>query len=179
MTTAVVDIFLTYQFIKRLTMPFERWPAYKQGIIDKDGNILKKRKDLTTQAEKSSWRLFDLLTLNLKNLLGKLPGGRSKIATYAAALFLLKESSNFTEESIETLEEDFLSFYEDNKQNIMEEAGVDEDGAPTVGVSGIAGLTPPGLKVSPKQRSKYINRNKKQANTVTGAVKLLRRTNNV
>lgn len=178
MTTAVVDIFLTYQFIKRLTMPFEQWPAYKQGIIDKDGNILKKRKELRTQAEKSSWRLFDLLTLNLKKLLGKLPGGRSKIATYAAALFLLKESNQYTEETLETLEEDFLSFFEDNKQNIMEEAGMDEDGAPTVGVSGVAGLTPPGLKVSPKQRNKYINRNRRQANTVSTAVKLLRRTNN-
>ena len=179
MTSAVVDVFLTYQFIKRLVMPYEQWPAYKEGIIDKDGKILIKRKDFKTGTQRNAFRLFDLLTLNLKKLLGKLPGGRSKIATYAAALYLLKESPNITEESMETLEQDFLMFMDQHEQEILSEMNVDEDGAPTVGVSGIAGLTPPGLKVSPKQRSKYINRNKKQANTVTGAVKLLRRTNNV
>lgn len=175
MTTAVVDIFLTYQFIKRLTMPFERWPAYKLGIIDKEGNILKKRKELTTQAEKSAWRLFDLLTLNLKKLLGKLPGGRSRIATYAAALFLLKESNNYTEETLVTLEEDFLAFFEENKQFITEEAGMDEDGAPTVGVSGVAGLTATDLKVSPKHARKYKRRNMRGANNVTDTVKTMRR----
>lgn len=160
-------------------MPFEQWPAYKLGIIDKDGNILKKRKELTTQEEKSSWRLFDLLTLNLKKLLGKLPGGRSRIATYAAALFLLKESQNFTEEKLETLEEDFLSFFEANKQMIAEEAEVDEDGAPTVTTAGVAGLVPPGLKISPAQRKKYKQRNKKEADDVSLDVKRIRRVLNV
>ena len=108
MTSAVVDVFLTYQFIKRLVMPYEQWPAYKEGIIDKDGKVLIKRKDFKTGKQRNAFRLFDLLTLNLKKLLGKLPGGQSKIATYAAALYLLKESQNITEDNIETLEEDFL-----------------------------------------------------------------------
>ena len=39
-TTGAVDIFLVYQFLKRLAMPFERWEAYKTGVIDKEGNII-------------------------------------------------------------------------------------------------------------------------------------------
>ena len=126
MTSAVVDVFLTYQFIKRLVMPYEQWPAYKEGIIDKDGKVLIKRKDFKTGKQRNAFRLFDLLTLNLKKLLGKLPGGQSKIATYAAALYLLKESQNITEDNIETLEEDFLKFMAEHEQEILSEMFIDE-----------------------------------------------------
>ena len=44
-------------------------------------------------------------TLNLKKLLAKVPGGSSRIATYAAALLLLKEQNNVSEELIENLDE--------------------------------------------------------------------------
>ena len=32
-----IDLFVTYRFIKLLVTPFEKTPAYKLGIIDKDG----------------------------------------------------------------------------------------------------------------------------------------------
>ena len=31
----VVDLFLVYQFVRRLATPFEKWEAYKEGIIDR------------------------------------------------------------------------------------------------------------------------------------------------
>jgi len=39
-TNRFVDLFLVYQFMKRLITPFEKWPAFKLGIIDKDGKVL-------------------------------------------------------------------------------------------------------------------------------------------
>lgn len=171
MTSAVVDVFLTYQFVKRLVMPYEQWPAYKEGIIDKDGKVLIKRKDFKTGKQRNAFRLFDLLTLNLKKLLGKLPGGKSKIATYAAALYLLKESPNITEDSMETLEEDFLKFMDEHEQEILSEMNMDED-APTNSTAGIAGLRPDSLKVSPKARRTYKQQN---ANTTSQLVKMVRR----
>jgi hypothetical protein len=170
MTSAVVDVFLTYQFIKRLVLPYEQWPAFKAGIIDKNGEVLIKRKDFKTGTQRDAFRLFDLLTLNLKKLLGKLPGGKSKIATYAAALYLLKESPNITEDNMETLEEDFLKFMDDHEQEILSEM-VDED-APTVSTAGVAGLTGADLKVSPKARKKYKQHN---ANTTSQLVRMVRR----
>ena len=95
----IVDLFLVYQFVKRLAMPFTSWPAYKLGIIDENGNILKKRKDLTTFEEKRAFGWFDLMLLNMKKLLATLPGGATKIATYAAALWLIKEHKVFTSDS--------------------------------------------------------------------------------
>ena len=39
----VVDLFLVFSFIKRLVTPFRKWDAYKQGIIDEKGKVLKNK----------------------------------------------------------------------------------------------------------------------------------------
>lgn len=127
----VVDLFLVYQFVRKLTTPFEKWDAYKLGIIDKDGNVLKKRKTFTRKAETSAFGMFDVMILNIKKLLGKLPGGSSKIASYAAALFLIKEYKVFTDESMlnedmtdDELNESLLSFNELYSYYITESSNV-------------------------------------------------------
>lgn len=93
MSSKPIDLFLTYQFLKRLSTPFNKWEAYKLGIIDENGNVLKKSKDFTDPSEAEAWGYFDRMVANLKKLLGKVPGGKSKIASYAAALLLIKENS--------------------------------------------------------------------------------------
>ena len=62
----VVDLFLVFNFIKRLVTPFKKWDAYKEGVIDVNGNILLRRKDFTTKAQSNSFGVFDQLILNLK-----------------------------------------------------------------------------------------------------------------
>lgn len=93
-----VDLYMTYRVLRRLTTPFTEWDAYRLGIIDKDGKVLKKRRDLTTSAEREAFTLFDLMILNMKKALALIPGGSSKTATYAAALWLIRE---FNEEATE------------------------------------------------------------------------------
>ena len=44
-----VDLFVTYRFIKLLTTPFEKTEAFKLGIIDKDGNRIKKKNQQNQQ----------------------------------------------------------------------------------------------------------------------------------
>ena len=86
----VIDLYLAYRFLKNLVLPFEKWEAYKTGVIDEDGAILVPKQKRTTE-QKNSFGYFDLIGMNLKKLLGKLPGGKSAIASYAAALLLLRE----------------------------------------------------------------------------------------
>lgn len=100
----VVDLFLVYQFIRRLATPFNKWEAHKLGIIDDKGNVLIKSKEFTNSRQRKAWGVFDRMIANLKKLLAKVPGGSSRFATYAAALFLIKEYKVFTDES--TLTED-------------------------------------------------------------------------
>ena len=93
-----IDLFVTYRFIKLLVTPFEKTPAYKLGIIDKDGNRIlppptkggvrqTKPYPLNTSEEKSAYTVLHKLVFNIKKLFGKVPGLRTKLGTYAAALF--------------------------------------------------------------------------------------------
>jgi hypothetical protein len=110
MAGVAVDLFLVYQFIRRLTTPFKEWAAFGLGIIDEKGNILKKRSTLSTIEERNSFRIFDLMVLRLKRLLEKVPGGKSKLASYAAALFLIKEyNENMSEEQVVSLVENAVA----------------------------------------------------------------------
>jgi hypothetical protein len=86
-----VDLYIVYQFIKRLSTPFEDTDAFKLGLIDKDGKRLKKAK---SSEEKKAMTYFDRLIFNVKRLLAKVPGGSSRFASYAAAMLLLKECAN-------------------------------------------------------------------------------------
>ena len=86
-----VDLFVTYRFLKLLVTPWQKQEAYRLGIIDDKGKALKKARDLGTEEERSSFSLLHRLVFNVKRIFGKVPGLRSQLGTYAAALFLLKE----------------------------------------------------------------------------------------
>ncbi len=86
------DTFVAYKFIKLLSTPFEETDAFKLGIIDKDGNILKKRKDLINSKDKAAYpsNVYTLIW-NLKKILSKVPIVKTRIGNFMAALYLLKE----------------------------------------------------------------------------------------
>ena len=86
-----VDLFVTYRFLKLLVTPWQKQEAYRLGIIDNKGKALKKARDLETEEERSSFSLLHRLVFNVKRIFGKVPGLRTQLGTYAAALFLLKE----------------------------------------------------------------------------------------
>lgn len=97
-----IDLLITYRVIKMLITPFEQQDAYKYGIIDKDGKVLRKAKDLKTAEEKDSYTLLHRFVFNLKRLINIIPGGKSKLGTYAAALgLLLKEQKHLNAIEIE------------------------------------------------------------------------------
>jgi len=97
------DLGYAFRFLKLLTTPWEKLEAYKLGIVDKRGRNLKKAKELKTSEEKSAYTIFHRLVFNVKRLLQLIPGGKTKIASYAAALFLIKEHTGMSEEKIEEI----------------------------------------------------------------------------
>ena len=94
------DLFYAYRFIKLLVTPWEKTEAYKLGIVDEDGKNLKKSSQLSTPDEKSAYTVFHRLVFNIKRLMNKLPFGRSKLASWATALFLIKEETGMSEKAI-------------------------------------------------------------------------------
>lgn len=118
MANKAIDLFLTYHFLRRLATPFESWDAYRFGIIDKEGKVLRKYSTLKTQEERDAWGYFDRMVANLKKLLGKVPGGKSRIASYAAALLLIREHKNSTDIDEDKLEDYLLPLLEEEIANV-------------------------------------------------------------
>ena len=116
-----VDLFVTYRFLKLLTTPFEKTDAFKLGIIDKDGHRIKVPKsskpavELTTSELKNSYTILHKLIFNIKKLFAKVPGLRTKVGTYAAALFLLKDTFKEHVEDPDMFEKEFMKYLKENK----------------------------------------------------------------
>jgi hypothetical protein len=153
-----IDLAITYKFLKNLVTPFEKWPAYKLGLIDKEGNIIKPKRERLKQEERDALGYFDVVTLNLRKLLGKLPGGQSAIATYAAAYLLMKEYPK----------KDIKEYTEPTEQQVavmLKEAmkEVEEEQAVTNSTAGIAGLRPDSIGVKKGAMIRYKKANQRNA----------------
>ena len=108
----VVDIIFVYNFIKDLVVPFKETKAYKLNIIDERGNILIKRADLKTAEQKKAYTYRNRLVWNLKKVLEKVPFMRSKLASYAAALYLLKEDIQYKTTKTNLFEDAFADKFD-------------------------------------------------------------------
>lgn len=96
------DLAFTFRFIRMLTMDWKNWDAYKEGLIDENGER-KKGVKLDTDAKKSAYTPFIRLCANVKRLVGKLPGGGSKLGSFASALYLIKEKYQLTDYDIDAI----------------------------------------------------------------------------
>jgi len=115
-----IDLFVTYRFLKLLTTPFEKQDAFKLGIIDEKGNRIKKPKssqpavELNTTELKNSYTILHKLVFNIKKIFEKVPGLRTKVGTYAAALFLLKDTFKESVDDPDMFEKEFIKYLKEN-----------------------------------------------------------------
>ena len=115
-----IDLFVTYRFLKLLTTPFDKQDAYKLGIIDENGNRIRKPKstkpavELATSELKNAYTILHKLVFNIKKIFGKVPGLRTKVGTYAAALFLLKDTFKESVNDPDMFEKEFVKFLKEN-----------------------------------------------------------------
>lgn len=124
------DFFYAIRFLRLLTTKWEKTEAFKLGIIDKNGKKLKKPE---TVEEKSAYSLFHKLVYNIKRLINKIPLGKSTIASYAAALFLIKEHTGISDKKlIKVLKEitgcDFSEYKPELNEWYLTESGDIETG---------------------------------------------------
>lgn len=165
-STNVVDLFVVYQFIKRLATPFNKWKAYETGVIDERGNI-KVKPNFRDYKQRESFKVFDVMILKLKRLLEKIPGGKTRLASYAAALFLVKEDwQSKSEEDILTESNDqyidYIRLYKlDHYARALEEMPTNSAGGGAVAGMGVNG--PDDVKFTKKKQKKYKTRNKEDA----------------
>jgi hypothetical protein len=91
MASRIVDTLITYRILKLLVTPWEKHEAFKRGIIDKKGNVLRKNRTLTDTKDKKSYTYLHRFVFNMKRLFGKVGLG-SKFGSFAGGLAMtLKE----------------------------------------------------------------------------------------
>ena len=107
----MINYYLVYAFVKLLTTPFHSWEAAKQGVIDERGNIIVAKRSRTKDQSKS-FGPFEVLVRNIKRILEKSPAGATRLASFAAALYLIKEHNAFCEGNDNILNEDVSNSFD-------------------------------------------------------------------
>ena len=155
----VIDNAIAVRIIYLLTLPFEKWEAFKDGFIDADGE----RNEKPMPENYNDWSMLHRLVCRLKKLLGKLPAGKSSIASITAAYLLVKEG---VEQKL-TLEEVEDNFNNKVNENVSFKSYqfvtstlkyLNEEGeAPSNSITGVAGIKPGEEPPGPKKRKKVKN----------------------
>ncbi len=119
-----IDLFVTYRFIKLLVTPFNKTDAYKYGIIDDKGKVLKKFRTLQKPEEKKAYTLLHRFVFNLKRILQKVGlGGR--LGSFAVALGLLIKEDKSYEPYKQVIESAIVTYLKQTDQydNLLNEEG--------------------------------------------------------
>ena len=136
-----IDLFVTYRFIKLLVTPFEKTEAFKLGIIDEKGKRTlepgtNKPTTLRTTEERNAFTVLHKLVFNIKKIFNKVPGLRTKLGTYAAALFLLKDTFKESVDDPDVFEKEFMKY--------LKEQGYEIDNTVSEEVIGFGEILPKG-----------------------------------
>ena len=124
MANRAVDLIITYRVIKLLITPFNRQEAYKYGIIDDKGKVLRKFKTLQKSEEKKSYTVLHRFVFNLKRILQKVGlGGR--LGSFAVALGLLIKEDKSYEPYKQRIESAIITYLKETDQynNLLNEEG--------------------------------------------------------
>ena len=118
-----IDFLITYRVVKLLITPFDKQPAFKNGIIDEKGKVLKKYKTLKTEKERKSYTLLHRFVFNLKRILQRVGLG-SKLGSFGVALALLIKEDKWYAQHQQLIEQTVIKYLKDNNlyEDILNES---------------------------------------------------------
>ena len=93
MASRAVDMLITYRVVKLLVMPWEKQEAFKRGIIDKKGNVLRPNKTLKDIKDRKSYTYLHRFVFNMKRLFQKVGLG-SKFGSFFGAMAMVLREDN-------------------------------------------------------------------------------------
>ena len=124
MASRGVDLLITYRIMKLLVTPFDKQEAFKYGIIDKQGKVLRPWRTIFKTAEKQSYTLLHRFVFNLKRILQK-AGLGGRLGTFAVALAtLIRENKEF-EQHQKLIESTIVKYLKEQKlyEELLQEEG--------------------------------------------------------
>lgn len=167
-----IDSVIALRILRLLTTPFDKTDAFKFGIIDAKGKELKRMSQLNTVDERDAYTILHRMVFRLKKIVEKVPIENKKLASYAAALALVKEHVELNKEPID-LESLYLEKLNSDisKEKLVVEEFLNEDytltfkqfldeevPANNAGTPGVAGFTPETVGVSKKAQKKHTQK---------------------
>ena len=124
MASRAIDLLITYRIMKLLVTPFNKQEAFKYGIIDNQGKVLRPFRTIQKTAEKQSYTILHRFVFNLKRILQKVGlGGR--LGTFAIALAtLIRENKEF-EQHQSLIESTVIKYLKEQKlyEKLLQEEG--------------------------------------------------------
>ena len=79
MASRAIDMLITYRVVKLLVTSWEKQEAFKRGIIDKKGKVLRPNKTLRDSKDKKAYTYLHRFVFNMKRLFGKVGLGSSLV----------------------------------------------------------------------------------------------------
>jgi hypothetical protein len=140
----IIDNLIAFRILSMMVTKFEDTEAFKLGIIDKNGKILRKSNSLVNSQERDAYTYLNRLVFNMKRIVNKV-GGESRLKSLVAALWLVKESYESSSRSTTITEDNYIKLIKmmDNNCSLVEEEIIvnkflSEDGAVVTNVTGAA-----------------------------------------
>jgi hypothetical protein len=161
----IVDNLIAMKIVRMITQNFEDTEAFKLGIIDHQGNNLRKASTLNTQQERGAYTYLNRLVFNMKKILNRLPGGENRMKSLVGALWLVKEYYESSSRTTSLMEDRYkhimriidssviLAEEEIIVTKVLSEDGMVVGGAPTNNTGGPVSVQEP--KIEKKHIKKY------------------------
>tara|TARA_B100000902_G_scaffold37523_1_gene44832 strand:- start:126 stop:599 length:474 start_codon:yes stop_codon:yes gene_type:complete len=111
----IIDTLITYRILKLMVTPWERQEAFKRGIIDKDGKVLRKRKELKEPNDKKAYTILHRFVFNMKRLLKRVGLG-SRFGSFAAALAMVLREDKSLLLHKDTIEASVITYLKETNQ---------------------------------------------------------------
>ena len=115
MASRLVDLLITYRIVKLMSTDFKDQEAFKFGIIDKDGKVLRKSSKLNTEEERNSYTVLHRFIFNLKRILAKF-GLKSSLSNFATALALILKENQQLIKHKSLIESSIITYLKETNQ---------------------------------------------------------------
>ena len=159
-----VDNVIAYRILSMLVKNFNDTQAYKLGIIDNKGKVLKKASQLKTSQERDAYTYLHRLVCNMKRIINRLPGGESKLKSMVTALFLIKEYYESNNRTTSLMEDRYKSLMEMDLYLMEEELIVEkyikdmEEDAPANAIGAAVSTDRPVVRKKDLKKYQMVNR---------------------
>ena len=115
MASRAIDLLITYRVIKLLVTRWEKHEAFKRGIIDKKGKVLRPNKTLKDIQDKRAYTYLHRFVFNMKRLFKKVGLG-SKFGSFAGGLAMVLREDKRLMAHKDAIEAGVISYLKETNQ---------------------------------------------------------------